>query len=134
MVELNRQSKLNDSGFTLIEVMVAMLVFGVVMSTMPSVFVAHLRYNQRAEIKTASMHAAQRVLDSYRVVDPSSLPSSGSVTEANIVIGSYTFSPTTSFCSQASYCITNNNRHIKVDIAYDGENTYTVETVFTKLR
>ena len=114
--------------------MVAMLIFGVVMSTMPTVFVAHLRYNQRAELKTASMHAAQRVLDAYRVQNPADLPSSGSVSESDIVVGSYTFEPTTTFCEQASYCLTNNNRHIKVEIEYDGETMYTVETVFTKLR
>ncbi len=114
--------------------MVAMLVFSVVMSTMPSVFVAHLKYNQRAEIKTASLHAAQRVLDGYRVANPTTLPASGSIAEPDIVIGNYTFSPTTTFCAEAAYCITNSNRHIRVEIAYAGESTYTVETVFTKLR
>lgn len=121
-------------GFTLIEVLVSMLIFSVVVASLPSVFVAHLRYNQRAEIKTAALLAAQRVLDDYRVQDPSTLPTSGSQDFLNITINGYNFDATAYFCLESAYCLASTNRHIRVEISYDTNTVYGVETVFTRLR
>ena len=125
---------MNQKGFTLIEVMVAMLIYGLALGAMAPVFVAHTQYNTRAELRTGALNAAQQVLDVYRVEDPTTLPTSGNATPEDVVIENRTYTVTTYFCQTADYCASGNNRHLTVDVAYQNEVIYSVETVFTRLQ
>ncbi len=123
-----------ESGFTLLEVMAAMLVFGLVLGGMAPVFGSVLKRNSDMEIRGGSIAAAQQVLDTLRLTDPNLLPSSGSSPTQTITIDGRDYLVTTTFCLEASFCSSANTRHITVGVTYKGEATFAVETVFTQLR
>lgn len=123
-----------DLGFTLLEVLIALLIFSVVLSTMIAVFCSHIQRNTRSEQKTAAMAAAQHVLDQLRLADPTTMPSSGTSDPENITVDGKTFQVTTTYCENAAFCTTNNNRHIKVEVKYNSESLFALETVYTLLR
>ena len=124
---------IKQSGFSLIEVMVAMVIFGVVSASMAPVFMNHLKFNTAMEVRSGAYAAAQQVLDDLRSQDPSSMPSSGSSAATSVPAGDRIYSVVTSYCLQASYCASANIRHLKVEVSYKGNLVYSVETVFTKL-
>ena len=124
---------MDEKGFSLLEVLASILIFGTVLATMAPAFVNHIRVNHKTELRDAAIAAAQRHLDGIRIEDPTTLPSSGTVT-STIVAGTRTFDVETTYCQQASYCVSPNNRHLAVAISFRGDSLYEVETVFTKLR
>ena len=121
-------------GFTLVEVLVSMCIFSIVVTSLPAVFMSYLRYNTRTERKTQAIAAAQRVLDRYRVQDPSTMPASGSVSPEAINIDGNTYYVQVEICSTSTHCTSNNNRQIKVDVRNVDELLYSVQTVFTRLK
>lgn len=123
-----------ERGFTLLEVMAAMLVFGLVLGGMAPVFGSVLKRNTDMEIRGGSIAAAQQVLDTLRLVDPNLLPSSGSNPAETVTIDGRDFLVTTTFCLEASFCSSINTRHLSVNVTHRGETTFEVETVFTQLR
>lgn len=124
----------HESGFSLIEVMAALFIVSLVSAFMATGFVAQLKYNQDAEIKSAAVSAAQTVLEELRTIDPATMPNSGSTAPESITVGRFTFDVTTSYCSNATYCTSNAFRHVRVSVAQRGQVKYDVETVFSQLR
>ncbi len=124
----------NEQGFTLIEVMIAMIIYLLILASMLPVFVSFTRLNTLTEIRTEAASAGAFVLDQLRLLDPITMPASGSDPAENIVVGTRTYSVVTSYCSDVTYCNTNNNRHILIQASYKGQVFYEVETVFTQLR
>ena len=121
-------------GFTLVEVMVSMGIFGIVMAFVPMAFMAHLKFNTRMEQKTSAIEVAQRVLDSYRIIDPADLPDSGSAPDQTFQINNKSYVVKSKFCAKPEYCASNNSRHITVEVFCDADSCYSVETVFTRLK
>jgi prepilin-type N-terminal cleavage/methylation domain-containing protein len=121
-----------EAGFTMIEVLVAMVIFAVFAATMTTTFSAHIRRNYESAVRTGATLAAQQVLDSYRLEDITAIPTSGTASTTR-TIGSREFEVDTSFCGNAAFCSTN-NRHLTVAVSFRGEDLYEVETVFTQLR
>jgi type II secretory pathway pseudopilin PulG len=121
-----------ERGATLLEVLVAIGIFGVTSMCVAKAFVFHLSTNTVSEQKTAAYQAAQQRLDRVRVDDPGNLPNSGSTTET-ITIGTRPFSVRTSYCLKSSYCTTN-TKHLEVRVSYKGRELYAVETVYAQLR
>ncbi|MBX7145464.1 MAG: type II secretion system GspH family protein [Oligoflexia bacterium] len=122
-----------EAGFTLIEVMVALVLFLGISATLGTGYVAMLKRSNVTETRTLAMGAAQQVLDVLRLTDPSTLPTSGSSTQ-NVAIGGKTFAVTTTYCATSSYCASASNRHIKVSVYRSNQKVFDVETVFTRLR
>lgn len=120
-------------GFTLLEVLVSLVLFSIAGIAMAKSFTHHLSTNTRNEQRSAAVMAAQQVLDGLRVLDPATFPSSGSTTQ-NITVGIRTFSVTTTYCSNITYCPNNNTKHIKVDVKLRGTTIYSVSTVYVQLR
>lgn len=122
-----------ESGFTLLEVMVALVLFLGVSATLSSGYLAMLKRSNVTETRTLAMGAAQQVLDVLRLSDPLALPTSGSSTQ-NVSVGGKTFAVTTTYCATASYCASASNRHIKIVVQRFNKQVFDVETVFTRLR
>ena len=125
---------MNERGFTLIEVMAAMLIFSVLLGGLAPVFVAQLQRNTNSEIRTGAVSAAQFTLDEYRLIDPTTLPSTGTQGPDDLEINGRTYQITTTFCAEASFCASANNRHLTVEVDYRGDAIFSTQTVYTQLR
>jgi prepilin-type N-terminal cleavage/methylation domain-containing protein len=122
----------NSSGFTLVEVLVAMSIFAVVSAIMAPSFLYQLKVNYKAELKNGAISVTQQVLDSLRPTEISSLPTTGSSTQ-NISAGDRTYSVKTTYCKNTNWCGTS-SRHLNLDVYYRNERIYGTETVFSQLR
>ena len=123
-----------NKGFTLLEVLFSLAIFTIVIAGIPNFFNTQAQLNERSEIRTEAIAAAKIQLDALRLEDPASLPSSGSDDPIEIEIDNKTFDVITHYCENASFCDTNRNRHIRIEVEYKDEVRYEVETVFTQLR
>ncbi len=121
------------SGFTLLEVMVSMLLFLIVSATMASTFVSHLKRNTDTEVRSGAAALAQRRLDELRLVDPPTMPASGT-TSSNQSAGGRNYVVQTSYCENLSLCSSSNNRHLAIRVLYAGGIVFQTETVYTRLR
>jgi len=124
----------NVRGFSMIEVMVALSIFGLVSAAVGPSFSMFMKHNTDALIKTKALAAAQQKLDQLRLNNPQSLPSSGRIGPETFTIDGKNFSVYTSYCVTSAYCNTANNRDIKVEAYYNNVKRYEVETVYTALR
>ncbi|MCC6220931.1 MAG: type II secretion system protein [Deltaproteobacteria bacterium] len=124
----------SEQGSSLLEVMVSISILGLVMAGIMPAFVYHTRFNTQSELRTDAIMAAQFVLDQIRLQDPNTLPTSGSTGPTGVNIGDRLFNVTNYYCEDADYCASANNRHIRVEAAYNNSVIYDVETVFTQLR
>lgn len=132
---LSKSTNLNqERAFTLLEVLVSLLIFSVVSSSLSAVFINHLKQNSKGEIRSGAIAVAQQVLDDARSQDPASLPASGSSSVQTISGGSRNYQVVQHYCLNAAFCPTTNTRHIKVEVSYLGTIIYAVETVYTQLR
>lgn len=122
-----------EQGFSLIEVLIALVVLGVVTAGVTPAFLHHLKTITTNEIRTGAIQAAQLVLDELRVENPQNMPSSGSDAAENIQIGSRTYSSVTRYCDDNSLC-TIDTRQIFVTVSFQNKEIYEVETVYTRLR
>lgn len=120
------------SGFSLVEVMVAMALFTMVSALMAPSFIYHLKTNYNSEVKNGAIAASQQRLDILRSQDPSTLPSSGSDTQ-NIAVGERTFSVKTIYCRNSAWCSAS-SRNLNLEITHRNKIVYKVETVFSQLR
>ncbi len=120
------------SGFTIVEAIVAILILGIALSFIIPAFVANLQINTKSEERTYAVAAAQQVLENLRLANPQSLPSSGSSTAINIVIGGYAYVVTPFYCAITTLC-TSTSKYIRVDVAFKSKVLYTAETVFAKI-
>ncbi len=124
---------MDSRGFTLIELMFSLLLFGVTASAVTYGFRAMSQQNTQSEVRSGAIGAAQQVLDELRLTDPISLPTNGS-TSQNITYGARTYTVTTSYCALASYCTSSSIRQIRLGVSYNGQTRYQVDTVFCQLR
>jgi len=128
---------MKDAGFTLIEVLVALTIMGIISVAMAPSFISHARMNTMSEKKTEAIQAAQMILDGTRIQDMSSLPTSGSATAVSVDIGDRVYEVVVKYCEASQYCpptVSNNTRHITAEVFLDGDEIYELQTVFTKLQ
>lgn len=125
---------MNARGFTLVEVMVALTIFALVSASMMGAFLQQSRFNTLSEQKTEAIAAAQLVMDEIRVMDPASLPGSGSWEPEEIEIGDRVYQVRASFCERAELCLSNSIRHVTVSVEHNGRPMFEVETVYAQLR
>jgi prepilin-type N-terminal cleavage/methylation domain-containing protein len=126
------KNNFESSGFTLVEVLVAMALFSIVSAIMAPSFLYQLQTNTNAELKNGAIAVTQQILDSVRAKEVSSLPTSG-VSTQSISAGERNYSAKTSYCLNPSWC-DNSSRHLSVDIYYRNKKVYGTETVFSQLR
>ena len=129
----SRSRSRSDRGFSMIEVMASIAIFGVVATGMTSAFVKMQQANLANEIKAGAMGAAQKVLDELRVSDPATLPSSGTSAAQTITIQGRAFSVTTTYCPVATYC-TSTMRQLRITANYKSVKRYEVDSIFCQLQ
>ena len=122
----------NQAGFSVVELMIAVGLFSVCLSSLASTCYRFLGMNTKMEQRIAAQTVAQDLLEGYRQQDPAALPSTGS-SSATIVKGSRSFDTSTQYCVNASYCTTS-SRQLTVTVSYRGATMVTLTTVFTALR
>lgn len=120
-------------GFTLLEVLVSLSLFSLASIAIAKSFTLHISTNNKSEQKTGAIMAAQRVLDQIRVLDPTTLPTSGT-TSQNVTIGSRNYQTSTTYCNPSTYCSSTNVRFLTVKVQYRGSQLYAVDTIFSQLR
>ena len=124
----------SEEGTTLIEALIALAILGFGITSVIGAFMVQLNTNSNSEVRSMAILASQRVLESIRLQDPSTLPMFGSTLPAQTVtVGDQQFEAVTIYCLDSTYC-TPTSRHITVDLYVDGVRVYDVETVFTKLQ
>jgi len=128
-----RQAASSQSGFTLIETLVALVIFSLVSAAMMPAFLSQLKFSHSSKIKTGAMSAAQQALDAVRVVNPETLPSGGATVTSTVNAGDYTYSVVLTYCNPTNYC-TSRSRYITAEVSYQGTELYEVSTVYTRLR
>ena len=126
-------NRLNSSGFSLIEVMASIAIFGVVAAGMTGTFVKTQQANLSNEIKSGAMGAAQKVLDELRVSDPATLPSSGTSAAQIVTIQNRSYSVTTSYCPDSAYC-SSTMRMLRVTANYKDVKRYEVDSIYCQLQ
>ena len=124
----------SERGFTILEVLVALSLMAIVAAGLVPAFTTFLKFNTRAEIKSEALSAAQQVLDELRLVDPATMPSSGSDPAVNITLGSRTYQVIVDYCVDASLCTSTTRQLVLEVFDNNAESVYSTQTVYTKLR
>lgn len=99
MIIINR----NQNGFTFIELMISVLIFGIVASGMTGSLIQNRPLNEFSAVKANGSLFAQERLEHYRSLDIASIPSTGSATTSVTQDG-------TTYTIKASFCPTNLNK------------------------
>ncbi len=121
-------------GFTILEVLVSLSIFSIASVAIAKSFTNHLAFNKQAERRSGAITAVQQVLDGLRVLDPSTLPTTGTSAAQNVTVGNKTYAVTTQYCRITSYCSSANVRFLTVKAKYRGTDQYTVDTIYSQLR
>jgi prepilin-type N-terminal cleavage/methylation domain-containing protein len=124
-------------GFTLLEVLVGLGLFGILALSLSNSLLFFLRTNTVNQYRTGAVQAVQVVLDQLRSIDPMTLPTTAGATQTRSVSVdglSTPYTVTITYCANPVYCTTNDLRHISVSAVYDGREYYGTETVYTQLR
>lgn len=121
-------------GFSLLEVMVALGIFGITMAYMGESLSRQVIASKDSDARAAAAMAVQQYFDEVRSADPSTLPGSGSGTPVRFTIGGNSLTLTPSFCENITYCSTANVRHIVARVTKNGREIFEAETIFTQLR
>ncbi|NCJ05285.1 hypothetical protein GS597_01885 [Synechococcales cyanobacterium C] len=146
----------DNQGLTLIETLVATLVFVTVLLSLVPIFTGYQVRILRNEIQGEAMTLAQEILDTVRrqrVQDPSnpgnSLPKTGTFDQlptgeslTDLERQGRQYQATITYCdlpadmppdTQQNFC-NDFTRHLKVQVFHDGQRVYEVETVYTDLQ
>ncbi|CAN5771197.1 hypothetical protein BH24DEI2_BH24DEI2_03900 [soil metagenome] len=121
---------MNKKGMTVIEAIVAIAILSIVMAAVLPAFMTFAQTNQRSELRSGAVIAAQQVMDTMRRVQDTDFVGTHKVDS-----GLRTYDVTTSICAPGSAgCLsTQNAKHIRLEVQYAGKTYYSVETVFTQL-
>lgn len=130
-----RQIPLNfgESGFSLMEVLVAMGLFSIAATAAVPAFVGHLKHNTIWERKTGAVSAVTTVLEELRVGSPTDLPLTGDADPTIVEVGGREFEVVLSYCENSSRCAAQ-AREITARAYYKDELMYEVVTVYAQLR
>ncbi len=122
-------TRIDNTGFTLLEIMVALGMLSVLLSLTTTFFMFNLQNNMKTQIRQEAIQAAQTILDDLRFQDTTTL---GSLTHQDVVIGDRTYSVDVSYCSMNEFCISDDIRHVAIEVKYKTEKVYATDTVFAK--
>lgn len=121
----------NSRGVSLVEALLAIALLGVAAVSILPAFVVQMNTNTRNEQRTAAITAVQQSIEALRLVEPSSLPSSGQSAAQIVNVDGRDYEVIVSYCTLSTYCGTE-SRHILVEAFLDGQKVYEAETVYTE--
>jgi type II secretory pathway pseudopilin PulG len=134
----------SEQGMTLIETIVAMLIFFIALTALIPLFMTYRLATVQNEIKLGAVAVSQRVMDEVRQVDVASLPNSGSrslpgsslytggTSITSLPYAGKNYSATVTYCQTTTYCDAN-SRQVQVQVSYGGRSIYQIETIYTRL-
>jgi prepilin-type N-terminal cleavage/methylation domain-containing protein len=123
----------NERGFTLLEGLLALALLSIALAGILPAFFGYLDVSTRNEIRTGAVAAAQLQMEALRVMDPATMPDSGSTGPAFVGIEDREYELTSRYCIRSEFCSTN-SRHVLIEVGFGGNVVYQTESVFTKLR
>ena len=126
-----------SGGLTIVEAVIALAVIGVALAAIVPVFTNYAGVNQRSDVRTGAVAAAQEVLESLRQQDFSSWPANGAVVTAGS--GGRDYGVVVNYCLQGqdgvkpdAPCLSEGQiRHVLLEAKYGGEVRYELETAYT---
>jgi prepilin-type N-terminal cleavage/methylation domain-containing protein len=150
----------SEQGFSLIEALVALVIFGVVIGTMLPLFGAYKVTTLKNDTRLGAAAVAQRIMDRLRRATISTLPSSGTVAAMPTSLGGQDLSALSykgkvyqakiTYCNPNTNCDSQYSRRITVKVHDchtrndtngqpicsnpDYDPTFQLETVYTELR
>lgn len=122
---------MRNRGLTFLEVLVALAILGIAMVAILPSFVSYLKVNGSSEVRTQAANVAQQYFERYRLMDPATMPKTGSASDT-VAYGGRSFDVVTSYCVQTHYCGTG-SRDIQVAVSYSGNEVFRAETVYTQV-
>lgn len=125
---MNRQ----DAGVTLIEVLVSIVVIGVLTIVVLSAMSAAFKLNNDAELATQAAFLAQSKFDALKLLDPATLPTSGSDT-STVTANNRSYDLQVRYCATPAYCL-NKSRDVVIVVSANNKVLFTGETVFTQVK
>lgn len=124
---------MKESGFTLVEALVALAILGIVLAGIAPGFLLYSSTNTMNEVRSGAVAVAQRAFEFLRVQDPSDLPSTGTSAPQLMSVGANEFQVVTKYCVIPSYCSAG-TRHVVLEVSHAGRMVFTIESVLTQLR
>lgn len=125
--------KSSESGFSMVETLVALGVMGILCSTLALALVAQARMNKHSQIVAGAVVAAERVLDNMRAAPITDLPTTGSQTTSGVIVGPNNFTVVSQFCRTSSICSGGSTvRQVTLDVKLNSKSIYGIETVFSQ--
>lgn len=119
-------------GMTLVEVLVALAILGVVMTAVLPAFMMQLRSNDLNQLRAGAVVAAQTTIEDLRFEDPAGMPATGSSGAQLVTVGDHRYEVVTSYCVRPEYC-SDQGRHLQVEVFFEGRRLYHAETVYSQL-
>lgn len=129
---MGRERRSSGAGFTLIEMLVAVAIIGIVLAAIVPAFVNYLRINTDNEIRSGAVAASQTILDQFRVRPKSDWPASGTTVTVPSQFGDLDVRVEHQAFCQEGTCYTGAER-ISLEVSHRDRVRYTVSTVFTAL-
>lgn len=120
-------------GFTLVELLVAMVIFGIVMAYSISALTTNLQFNRRTELRGEAIAVTRQLLEGLRRSSITSLPATRTVQTSNVTYNGRTYNVNTTYCADTTYCA-GSARQVRVEVSYGSSSLYSAETVFTALQ
>ena len=111
----------------------ALAIMGIAAGVMLSAFATHMDSNTRSEQRSGAIIAAEIKLEALRLEDVTAMPSSGISSPETVSVAGRNYQVWTRYCVTVSYC-DDESRHLTVEVYFDGQRMYDVETVYTKVR
>jgi len=127
-------SRINQKGFSLLEVLIAVVLFSIILLSASGAQRQYLKSNHVGEIKSEAAHAAQNVIDLLRQRDVLTMPTTGVDDTRQVLMNSKrTYDVDVAYCTNPTHCTTNEVRQIYVAVYWKDDLIYETETVFTNL-
>ncbi len=146
----NRSKTMNQAGFSIIEMLVALVILGVALTSILPVFINYATVNRNTEIRAEAVSAAERVMDGLRQRSFNQWGDFETVMERDgveVATGDpndttdngRTYEVAMEWCNQPetglSLCDANGQqRHVRVNICLNSQLQYSVTTVFTSVQ
>lgn len=147
---MTRRSSTNQAGFSIIEMLVALVILGVALTSILPVFINYATVNRNTEIRAEAVSAAEEVMDGLRQRSFNQWAAFERTMERDgveVVKGDpnddtdngRTYQVAMEWCNQPvtglSLCDDNGQqRHVRVNICLNSQLQYSVTTVFTSVQ
>ncbi len=121
-----------QAGLSLLEALAAVGILAVAVVAVLPAFTTQLRSNERDIQRTAAINAVQQRLETLRMEDPASMPSSGASAPQLVTVGGWQFEVVTRYCDRPALCNAN-SRHVTVVATHEQRQVYDAETIYTRV-